>query len=277
MKWKAKTLAWICAIAWTSMCAAQEPKQSDDAKELSERRINLMRQRVEALSAVGAKEENLQFSEKPLLRYNDTARGIADASVWGLGRKGRPEAVLVVEVYFGDAVQYELTSVAEPPRFVRAGSFYATPRAAPFTWLKVPDEAPPQANESIRRRQMKQAAQKFSASEEWRGQTYQLRMMPQPILQYEDKEQGVIEGAVFVWAHGTNVEILMFLEGRQGEDGAKHWAAGFGQLSGADLEVDYNGQDFWNSSQGAAASRTRSYFGRKVPLTDAEREAFAPQ
>jgi hypothetical protein len=49
------------------------------------------------------------------------------------------------------------------------------------------------------------------------------------------------------------------------------------QLSGADLDVDYNGQDFWNSSPGAATAQTRSYFGLKVPLTAAEREAFAPQ
>jgi hypothetical protein len=48
-------------------------------------------------------------------------------------------------------------------------------------------------------------------------------------------------------------------------------------LSGGDLHGDYNGQDFWNSSQGAAVSQTRSYFGLKVPLTAAEREAFAPQ
>jgi hypothetical protein len=97
------------------------------------------------------------------------------------------------------------------------------------------------------------------------------------ILGYEDKEKGVIEGTVFVWAHGTNVEILMFLECRQGEDGANHWACGFGQLSGAVVDVDYNRQDCWNSSQGAAASPTRTYSGRKDPLTAAERQAFAPQ
>jgi hypothetical protein len=265
----------MVTVVSTTVCTAQEGKQSNEAKELSERRMNLMRQRVKALIALGANDEKLQFRENPLLRYNDTARNIADASVWALGREGRPQAVLVVEVYSGDAVQYELTAVAEPPRFAK--SFYATPRAAPFAWLKLSDEAPPHATQSIRRRQIKQAAQKFSASEEWRGQTYQLRMMPQPILQYEDQERGVIEGAIFVWAHGTNVEILMFLEGRHGEDGAKHFVAGFGQLSGADLDVDYNGQDLWNSSQGAAASQTRTYSGRKDPLTNAERDAFAPQ
>ena len=98
MKRTVKTVAWICAVAWTSACAAQEAKQSDEAKALSERRINLMRQRVETLSDAGAKEEEFAYIEKPLLRYNDAARGIADATVWGLGRKGRPRAVLVVEI-----------------------------------------------------------------------------------------------------------------------------------------------------------------------------------
>jgi hypothetical protein len=279
-----RAIVWIVAVLSTTVCAAQASKESDAAKEpdaakgRQEKRMDLMRQRVDALSAVGAKEEKLQFSEKPLLRYNDTIRGIADATVWGLGRTGRPRAVLVVEVYWGrQYMQYELTAVAEPPRLVRAASFEWTPPAAPFTWLKLPDEPPPNATESFRRRQIKQAAQKFSASEKWRGKTYQLRMMPQPILQYDDKEKGVIEGAVFVWAHGTNVEILMFLEGRQGEDGANHWVAGFSPLSGADLDVDYNGQDFWNSPQGVTASQNHFYFSRKDPLTDADREAFAPQ
>jgi hypothetical protein len=277
VKWEIRAIVWGVAVLSTTVCAAQtsKEKETDAAKERQEKRIDLMRGRVQALSAMGTGDAKLEFSEQPLLRYNDTARNIADASVWALGREGRPRAVLVVEVYWPEAVQYELTAVAEPPRFAK--SFYSTPRAAPFTWLKLKGEAPPHATQSIRRRQIKQAAQKFSASEEWRGQTYQLRMMPQPILQYEDQEQGVIEGAVFVWAHGTNVEILMFLEVRQGEDGAKHWVAGFGQLSGADLDVDYNGQDFWNSSQGAAASQNRTYSGRKDPLSGAEREAFAPQ
>jgi hypothetical protein len=185
--------------------------------------------------------------------------------------------VLVVEFYWKENfVHYEFTGVAEPPRLVRGPFFEWKPRIAPFTWLKLEGEAPPHDTVSIRRRQIRQAAEKFSASEEWRGQTSQLRLMPQPILQYEDKEKGVIEGAVFVWAHGTNVEILMYLEGRQGEDDAKHWVAGFKRVSGADLHVDYNGQDFWKSVQGARG-QDDSYYAPRESLTVAEREAFAPQ
>jgi hypothetical protein len=277
-----RATVWLVAVLSTTLCAAQasKEKEPDAAKQRQENRVDLMRGRVQAFSALATGDGKVEFNPQPLLRYNDTARDIADASVWGLGRKGRPRAVLVVEVYSGQQrrfVQYELTAVAEPPRLVRGESFEWTPRATPFTWLKLPAEAPPHATQSIRRRQNKQAAQKFSASEEWQGQTYQLRMMPQPILGYEDKEKGVIEGAVFVWAHGTNVEILMFLEGRQREDDARHWVAGFARLSGASLDVDYDGQDFWNSPQAVFGSRNASYFGQKVSLTDAEREAFAPQ
>jgi hypothetical protein len=143
--------------------------------------------------------------------------------------------------------------------------------------LKLPDEAPPHGTQSIRQRQFTQVAEKFSASEDWRGQTSQLRLMPRPILEYEDKEQGVIEGAVFVWAHGTNVEILMFLEARQGEDGDKHWVAGFRRVSGADLHVDYKGQDFWDNVRGARRSQDDSFYAPRESLTAAEREAFAPQ
>jgi hypothetical protein len=272
-----RAIASAVTALCTTVCAAQEAKESDTAKERQKKGMDLMRQRVQALSAFGAGDSKYEFSADPLLRYNDTARGIVDATVWGLGRQGRPRAVLVFEVYGGQFVQYELTTVAEPPRVVRAPTFQWTPRAVPFTWLKLPDEAPPHSSQSIRRRQIKQAAQKFSASEEWRGQTYQLRMMPQPILQYEDKEKGVIEGAVFVWAHGTNVEILMFVEGRRGEDGASHWVAGFSRLAAASLDVDYNGQDFWNSPQNVTASQNSAYFFSTDPVTDAEREAFAPQ
>jgi hypothetical protein len=183
----------------------------------------------------------------------------------------------VFEVYGAQFVQYELTAVADPPILVKTAAFQWAPRATPFIWSKIPDQAAPHARENIRRQQIKQAAQEFSASEQWRGQTYQLRMMPQPILQYEDKENGVISGAVFVWAHGTNVEVLMFVEARREKDASNRWVAGFSRLAAASLDVDYKGQDFWNSPENVTANQTSSYFFQTDPVTDGEREAFAPQ
>jgi hypothetical protein len=273
-----RAVMWMVAVLTTTVCAAQEVKESDAAKQRQDKRMDLMRGRVQALSAMGTGDEKLEFSAEPLLRYNDLARDVADASLWAVGQKGRPRAMLVVEFYWKENfVHYEFTGVAELPRLVRGPFFEWKPRAAPFTWLKLEGEAPPHATASIRRRQIRQVAEKFSASEDWQGQTSQLRLMPRPILEYEDQEKGVIEGAVFVWAHGTNVEILMFLEARQGEDGAKHWVAGFRRVSGADLHVDYNGQDFWDNVRGVTRSRDDSFYAPRESLTVAELEAFAPQ
>ena len=279
-----RAIVCVALVLSTTVCAAQgakEPdaaKESDAAKQRQEKRMDLMRGRVQKLSAMGMGDEKLEFSAEPLLRYNDLARDVADASLWTLGQKGRPRALLVVEVYWKENfVHYEFTGVADSPRLVRGPFFEWKPRAASFIWLKLEGEAPPHGTQSVRRRQFKQVAEKFSASEDWQGQTSQLRLMPRPILEYQDKEKGVIEGEVFVWAHGTNVEILMFLEARQGEDGAKHWVAGFRRVSGADLHVDHKGQDFWDNVRGPRRSQDDSFYAPRESLTATEREAFAPQ
>jgi hypothetical protein len=69
----------------------------------------------------------------------------------------------------------------------------------------------------------------------------------------------------------------MYLEGRQGEDGDKYWVCGFRRVSGADLHVDYNGQDFWDNVRGMRGRQDDSYYAPRESLTAAEREAFAPQ
>ena len=68
---------------------------------------------------------------------------------------------------------------------------------------------------------MKQIARNLDVSETWDGQTYQLRLMPQPIISYEDED--VVDGSIFVLAHGTNAELLAIVEARRGyagDDGA---------------------------------------------------------
>ena len=275
------TIVWLCAGAWAVVCVGQDlEKPNAAAKGPSERRLELIRQRVQALSAVGPNDAKHEFSKVPMLRFNDTARGIMDAALWSLGTigaKGRPRAVLVLEVYGANFVQYELTAVADPPQSVKAPGFTWSPRQTPFTWTELPDLEPPRETSSLRRRQIKQASLKFTASEQWRGQTTQLRLMPQPIHQYEDKDQGVLDGAVFVWAHGTNVEILMFIEARQGEGRGAHWVAGFSRLASASLDVGFNGKEFWSSAESPTASPTSPYYFRTQPVTADERALFVPK
>jgi hypothetical protein len=266
----------IWAAMATAICLGQQSGKTDVAKGQSERRLELIRRRVESLTATGPKEVKYEFSKQPILRYSDASRDIVDAALWSLGRNGRPRAVLVLEVYGGNFVQYELTVVADPPQSVRAAGLVWSPRQTPFTWSKISDFEPPRATSTVRRRQIRQVSQQFSASEHWRGQTIQLNLQARPILEYEDKELGVLDGAVFVWAHGTNVEILMFIEARQDADRGTHWVAGFSRLAAASLDVDYKGQDFWSSAQNLTAGQGSPYFFHTEPFTADEQSLFAP-
>jgi hypothetical protein len=272
------TTCLMFVLAAATLCAGQTPDESDASKAMREKRMERMRHRVAALKATGSEGERYDFREEPILRYNDVARGILDASVWALGREGRPRAVLIVEIY-GTFAQYELTALDQPPKRVDAGGWHWAPDPADYTWTKIPIATPPATTKSGRQRQLKQLTQDFAASEMWRGQTYHLRLMPQPLYEYEDKERGVLHGAVFAWAHGTNVEAFMFLEARQNKENEAepHFVAGFSRSASASLEMTYKDEGFWSSPEAPTAGPASVYFFRREPLGVEERAAFAPE
>lgn len=262
---------------WIATCAAQQP---GDTGLVAERdgAMNVMRDRLVVLELVGATaDDKLPFGQQPILRYNDIPRGISDASVWRLGESGRPRAVLVLEIYSQRSIQYEATAVADPPGHVKGNRWQWSPRKAELIWLEVPTESPPSATAKFRKRQIKQLPQSFSASEGHRGQEYQLRLMPRPLYEYEDRQQGVLEGAVFAWAHGTNVEILMFIEARVIDGNPPRWFAGFSRLSSSSLEVTYDSEVFWRGPQMQRPRPEDAYYFHVESLSADERASLRAQ
>ena len=118
----------IACVIWSAACVAEGPKQSEATNTAAKQRMDTMRQRAESLEIVGPEGEKIECSKEPLLRYNDAVRDIVDASLWALGREGRPRAVLVLEVYGGVSVQYEFTCVADPPKSVKTQRWQWAPR-----------------------------------------------------------------------------------------------------------------------------------------------------
>jgi hypothetical protein len=80
------------------LCLAQEVHETPNSEHRG-RSLNLMQQKVSALEATG-QGTKIAFGTTPILRYNDVPRRITDASVWKLGPKGRPRAILVLEIAF---------------------------------------------------------------------------------------------------------------------------------------------------------------------------------
>ena len=181
---------------------------------------------------------------------------------------------MVLEVYEGTRVQYEFTAASEPPRSVQGDPWRWEPPDSGFDWMEIPDEPAPGDVTATRKLQISQLARKFSAQEEHREQKHFLRLMPKPVLSYTDEPHQVEDGAIFVWAHGTNAEILMFLEARCDEHGKRSWMAGLARLGAAELKVTFADQEFW-TIPAKRGRRTESYFYRAQRLTDDERATFA--
>ena len=263
---------YLLLLLLNPLCLAQQANETPDTENRG-RSLNLMQQKVSALETTG-QGTKIAFGTTPILRYNDVPRRITDASVWKLGPEGRPRAILVLEIYSGRSLQYELTAGADPPERVNANAWDWSPKPSNYQWVTIPVDAIA-GDERLQKRQLKQLVRGFTASEEYRGQRYALRLMPTPLDEYTDPEQGVVAGAVFAWAHGTNVELLMFVEFRRSKAKKLSCAAGFSRLGSASLDVKFQEQAFWNAPSAMRPTRSDPYYFQMETLSTDERAMIA--
>jgi hypothetical protein len=204
---------------------------------------------------------------EPLHRWTDPARKLSDGTLWSFSREGRPIAILSLEHHTNPAYNalwsFELATLSAKPlaadggqgfqhlrhgpnRFFSAGPLRWTPEPAA---LKVfPKAAAPAAGEAERLRQMKELARRFTAFEvvEPAGVRYDLRLMPRPIHRFQAPAARVVDGAIFLFAFGTNPEVILLIEANKGKTGEAAWQYGFGRLTSAAPAVSLDKQEVWS-------------------------------
>jgi hypothetical protein len=70
--------------------------------------------------------------------------------------------------------------------------------------------------------------------------------MPQPVYRYAHADSGVIDGALFALAYGTNPEVLIQIEARSGDARNDRWVASFARVGGGDTTVRRGDRIVWN-------------------------------
>lgn len=191
----------------------------------------------------------------PVLRFSDPARENDAGSLWVWGKTGRPR--LAVEIYHGAsdpnnkiwAHAMSMTSTELLQADTDAGQW--KPRTAQFELQEIPNIRPPSDQAVVRLRQMKAAARRVSAHEFWdpNNTRYELRLLVTPVYRYRDPETGLLDGAVFAFVHGTNPEILMFVEVRAEEGDTPKWHRGFAPLGSAELVVVEEEKVVWRKDR----------------------------
>ena len=212
---------------------------------------------------------------EPLHRWSDPTRDLSDGSLWAFGKVGRPIALVAAELYGGDpkvgpAWSCEFNSLAPGPilgesdrGFFRFPGEHDPEPARPLRWTPTGpgvelttfgDARPPGPTEAERLREMKGLAARFAAHEEGGGPPgdrprYELRLLPRPIHRYADPAAGLLDGAIFVLAYGTNPELLLLVEARKPASaaGAAAWGYGYGfaRLSTAAVSARLGGDEVW--------------------------------
>ena len=236
------------SIGFALCCGAIAHGQQDATKEQSEKRLNYMRGAIEALDVKPIDPNSplaTNFNKDPILRFGDLARATFDGGIWKFGN-GRPQAIVALELVRIDGemcLSYEfLCLTGERFRLKTRDRQMWTPEETTFRFQNIDDSRRPHKSPIVRRRQMKKLASRFSASERiGDGTVYKLRLMPQPIDEYvvDDNEDGR-QGAIFTLAHGTNPEILLFIEPAD-----ESWQFGLARLSAAATTVKFDDRVVW--------------------------------
>jgi hypothetical protein len=282
----APLLLGLALAAWPLPCRSQEGNEdsrvepSEDKPEAT-RRLKLLARRaakVHPWSRPEVEQLSLEGFPEPLFRLVDPTRDYPDGTVWAWPNKGRPAVVLTLSIMANQQPPrwlYEFASLSDHP----VGSLLAQNRwscSRPGWEAHELANAPvPASSPRERLRQIRELARRFTAVELLPPPTrFELRLLPQPILRYSDEEAGQLDGAIFVFCHGTNPEILLVLEAAQKPEQSPTWQFGFARNTIAELRVELDAKEVWKQPyiSFADAGSSEPYFIAVEPFDASELE-----
>lgn len=286
----------VLAITLAVVCSSDRLRGQDPGPAPADDhagRLDEMKQTVrsfEAAAIVDGARRPAVLRPEPLHRWNDPTRAFSDGTLWAWGSPGRPAAVATMELYPHEQQKrptwsLEFVSLSTERVEVEGGEGFDTPwgdlappapdgqvhwspKSAGVEFHPVPGAPAPAGSEAARLRQMRDLAQRFSARQFYppKAQTYELRLLPRPIDRYADAAAGLVDGAMFVFVYGTNPEVLLLIEARQGRSPAEaSWRYAIARLSRAGPTVSFDQQEVWTEPFAQRPSPTDPYFiARKV-------------
>jgi len=278
----------IFLLAATGQQAVEGTDKDQAAKAKSQRLLELHTNDAASYSIYRdvKRTQKLDLRREPVYRWTNPTRvggQVGEVFVWTY--RGRPEVVGSIFSHpSGDGRRvmcHELHSLSLAVLVVdREASEQWVPQAAGVD-LKPLEGAPPPARTAAQRlAQMRSVAREFTGrSLSDQGQTWELRLLPQPLYRYESTDPDVLDGALFtlVSSAGTDPEIILLLEARKSQSGHQ-WVFGSARFSDMNLWLKHKGQEVWSSIRSDentfnhdAKHRFRFYQDRFIPeLSDSD-------
>jgi hypothetical protein len=196
----------------------------------------------------------LKLREEPVFRLGkQAADDVEDGAIFfWLGQDGRPEASLQIFLVKNATAPdgmwaHEFNSLSTEPLIgTRRGRPSWSPSRSGLEYRRLDDVPRPAATAVLRARQMRAIMRDFNASDQFKDQSWSdLRLLPTPVARYGKEGSAVIDGAVFVFAMGTDPEVCVFLEARQGKEGPR-WFYAFGPMTCFSVKGTYKSKEVWD-------------------------------
>jgi hypothetical protein len=191
--------------------------------------------------------------DDPLLRWDNPVSKVPDGTLFlWTDDQGRP--VTAAQVFIAGGTQdlwlHEFQSLTTSPfRVTRRGSNFWTPDRGGVEFQPLTGSPAPAESKVARLVQMRELAKRFEAEDEFEGKSrWELRLLTTPVYRYGSADtvpQGLIDGAIFAYAHGTDPECLLLLEARTTDQGPA-WYYALAPMTGYALKVKYDGRDLWS-------------------------------
>jgi hypothetical protein len=225
-------------------------EKTDEAASARTARLEMMMHMAERYEIYVQTEsqKKLERVSKPVLRWTNPVRGAKDGCLWLWTDNGRPEAIVSFYPSFGtegEQWDHEFQSLSRGKlRAERNRTPFWTPEKPGIEFKAVPDAPPPADTAAKRSSQIRTLASRFSAQVIVREDKSALRLLTTPIYRYSDKEAGVIDGAVLVFAQGTDPELVLLLEARA-DNSTSSWQYALARMTSWGVEVSLDQRPVW--------------------------------
>ena len=242
----AAALALYLTMA-TALRSEEPTPKKEESLALKEAREHVLELTVQG-SAKG-REAPIEMLPNPLLTFADAARNNEAGTLWAWGKSGRPVAFLELYRNAGSGQPWAHALTLTSPELIQlkapTGQRW-TPKKSHFALQDVPGSPEVGSQPAVRLRQMKDISRRFEAHEFWdpNNSRFEMRLLVQPVHRYQDEAAKLIDGAVFVLAHGTNPEVLVQIEAHAADKSAS-WKYSLVRLGSAEMHVLFDGKEVW--------------------------------
>jgi hypothetical protein len=243
-----------------------EPQQTANNRRLAE--MTRLAKTVKVTVREGGDSKEAKLIPKAIYRFTDP-RLYSDGSLWAWVTTGRPMAMVELRTHFRNESVWAHDLVGTSDGRVSAqipGRVKWAPQEPDFKLLPAERIGVPATSDAGRLRQMKRFAEYLSATKEWEGQRFELRLLPTEIYRYSDQDAGLVDGAAFAFADGSNPEAILFIEAHKSDKGQPSWKYGLVRMSAAALTCRLGDTDVWTVPRSFGGPRDTYYvFTRTVP------------